>query len=217
MNAWLSLGLGSVSGALASQGLTILISEAKKVLAFKSVSKELASTMEFLLPVVTQIESMQDCMELQDLKDTIAKALVVVDECLRVKEWNVLSKSKYTKKVEEINRKMLKFCQVQLQLLLFRNQLQSITSMETITNYFIFISLKLDLLSVSPLPSPVFTKLSVPKLNMVPVGLDWPLMELKKRLLDNSVATLVVSGPPGCGKTTLVTQLCTDEDIKSMH
>ncbi|KFK28373.1 hypothetical protein AALP_AA8G506900 [Arabis alpina] len=38
--------------------------------------------------------------------------------------------------------------------------------------------------------------------------------ELKKKLLNDSVNTLLVSAPPGCGKTTLVTQLCHDAKIK---
>ncbi|CAH8332697.1 unnamed protein product [Eruca vesicaria subsp. sativa] len=55
---------------------------------------------------------------------------------------------------------------------------------------------------------------SVPKLHKVLFGLDLPLIEVKKKLFDDdSVVSLVISAPPGCGKTTLVTQLCHDDEI----
>ena len=44
-----------------------------------------------------------------------------------------------------------------------------------------------------------------------------PLMELKKKLLDDSLAFLVVCAPPGCGKTTLVTKLFHDQDIRGIY
>lgn len=40
-------------------------------------------------------------------------------------------------------------------------------------------------------------------------------MEVKTKLLNDD--DLVVSAPPGCGKTTLATQLCHDEEIKGME
>ncbi|KAF2560314.1 hypothetical protein F2Q70_00018624 [Brassica cretica] len=48
------------------------------------------------------------------------------------------------------------------------------------------------------------------------LGFDYPLMELKKKLRDDSVGCLVVCAPPGCGKTTLVAQLCHDQEIKAL-
>ncbi|KFK28372.1 hypothetical protein AALP_AA8G506800 [Arabis alpina] len=66
------------------------------------------------------------------------------------------------------------------------------------------------------IPAPVYRDLcSVPKLRKAPVGLDWPLKNLKKKLLgDDSVDRLLVFGASGFGKTTLVTRLCHDPNIK---
>ncbi|XP_035548343.1 probable disease resistance protein At5g66900 [Juglans regia] len=46
------------------------------------------------------------------------------------------------------------------------------------------------------------------------IGFEVPLKELKLHLLKKELNMLVVTAPPGCGKTTLVTMLCHDEQIK---
>lgn len=60
---------------------------------------------------------------------------------------------------------------------------------------------------------------SPPKPRLEPVGLEIPLNELRKKLLmDELSASLnVISAPGGCGKTTLATTLCQDEQIKGTH
>ncbi|CAN7050924.1 hypothetical protein BRARA_G01211 [Brassica rapa] len=104
---------------------------------------------------------------------------------------------------------MLNYCQIVIQLLQSKNQLQS---MEANNNNFQTVFKKLDQLSA---PSPAFGQLcSVPELKTAPVGFALPLMMLKKKLLDAAVVRLVVSAPAGCGKTTLVRHLCHDQDIK---
>ncbi|CAA0412563.1 unnamed protein product [Arabidopsis thaliana] len=214
MNDWASLGIGSIGGAVFSKLLKVVIDEAKKFKAFKPLSKDLVSTMEILFPLTQKIDSMQKELdfgvkELKELRDTIERADVAVRKFPRVKWYE---KSKYTRKIERINKDMLKFCQIDLQLLQHRNQLTLLGLTGNLVNSVDGLSKRMDLLSV---PAPVFRDLcSVPKLDKVIVGLDWPLGELKKRLLDDSVVTLVVSAPPGCGKTTLVSRLCDDPDIK---
>ncbi|CAH8281045.1 unnamed protein product [Arabidopsis lyrata] len=214
MNDWASLGLGSIGGAVFSELLKLVIEEAKKVKAFKPLSKDLVSTMERLFPLTQKIDSMQKELdfgvkELKELRDTIERAGVAVRKFPSVKWYE---KSKYTRKIERINEDMLKFCQIDLQLLQHRNQLTLLGLTGNLVNSVDGLSKRMDLLSVH---APVFRDLcSVPKLDKVIVGLDWPLGELKKRLLDNSVVSLVVSAPPGCGKTTLVSRLCDDPDIK---
>ena len=242
MNDVVSLGVGSVAGAVVSELLKVVIEEAKMVVSFKSVYMELASTMEDVLPAVIEIEMLQGAGELKKLKDIIDEALVLVRKCSQVKRWNLPSKAKYTRKIEEINKKVLKFCQIQLQLIMLRNQrlimhqsgifsymsmpLEGSTMMsdilpedtrEAIESHLKNISKKIDGLSVYP---PVYRDLcSVPMLDKVLVGLDLPLLEIKTKLFkdDDPVVSLVVSAPPGCGKTTLVTQLCHDDEIKGFE
>ncbi|CAN7079830.1 unnamed protein product [Brassica oleracea var. botrytis] len=247
MNDVVSLGVGSVAGAVVSELLKVVIEEAKMVLTFKSVYMELASTMEDVLPIMEEIEMLPGAGELKKFKDIINEARVLVRKCSQVKRWNLPSKAKYTRKIEEINKKMLKYCQIQLQLIMFRNQrlimhqkgwfacedipdevstlppdmlsdmppnvpsdCLPVYTREAIESHLKSIKKKLDYFSVSP---PVYVDLcSVPKLDKVLVGLDLPLMEVKKKFLGDD--DLVVSAPPGCGKTTLVTQLCHDDEIK---
>lgn len=215
MTDWVDLGLGSVAGALVSEALKLVIEEAKKYKSFKPLSKDLVSTMERLLPLTKKIDSMQNELdlgsgELKQLRETIERARVLV---LKFPSVRFYEKSKYTRKIVEINEDLAKFCDIDLQLLQYRNQLTLLGVAGNLVDKVDGLSKRMDgLMSVHV---PVFRDLcSVPKLDKVLVGLDWPLMELKKRLLDDAVANLVVSAPPGCGKTTLATQLCHDADVK---
>ncbi|KAL0657051.1 hypothetical protein Bca4012_077635 [Brassica carinata] len=99
MNKATEIVVSAVAGAFASEVLKLAIGEAKLVFAFGYVSKELASTMEDLLPIVTEVESMQDVGELKTLKDTIDKARVVVEECKSVKK----NQGKHSLTLEAIN------------------------------------------------------------------------------------------------------------------
>ena len=214
MTDWVVRGLGSIGGALVSEALKLVIEEAKKYKSFKPLSKDLVSTMERLLPLTKKIDSMQNELdlgsgELKQLRETIEKARVLV---LKFPSVRFYEKSNYTRKIVEINEDLAKFCDIDLQLLQYRNQLTLLGVAGNLVDKVDGLSKRMDgLMSV---PVPVFRDLcSVPKLDKVVVGLDWPLMELKKRLLDDVVVNLVVSAPPGCGKTTLATQLCHDADV----
>ncbi|KAF5798285.1 putative P-loop containing nucleoside triphosphate hydrolase [Helianthus annuus] len=56
----------------------------------------------------------------------------------------------------------------------------------------------------------------VPEVREHIVGFNWHLVKLKLRLRENGTRVLVVSGPAGCGKTTLVKLLCHDNQIKDI-
>lgn len=217
MNKGVEILVSSVAGAITSELLKFAIEEAKLVFAFDDVSKELASTMEDLLPIVTEIELMQDVGELKTLTDTIDKARVLVEECKGVKKWEIHLKEYYTRRVYKINRKLVDFCQVQLQLIRHRNEGKNFTHMLVALNSCVItICKRIDAMNVRPR---CYTKLSsVPKIDdKVHIGMDWPLIKLKNKVIQDSLDRLLVSASPGCGKTTLVTQLCHDQDIKGKH
>ncbi|CAH8360921.1 unnamed protein product [Eruca vesicaria subsp. sativa] len=236
MNDVASLGVGSVAGAAVSELLKVVIEMAKMVAAFKEKYMELASTLEDMRPIIEDIERLQGSGELKKFIDLINEARVLVRKSSKVKRWNLPARVKYTRRIDDINQRMRNFCQIQVQLLILRNQnvimsqlttsfcspslspkpsdMLPVHTMKALQSHLQSINNKLDVLSVSP---PVYKDLcSVPKLDKVLVGLDLPLMEIKKKLLDDddSVVSLVVSAPPGCGKTTLVTQLCHDGGIE---
>ena len=59
------------------------------------------------------------------------------------------------------------------------------------------------------------TRLELPPLPRLVVGMDAPLKDLKEKLLcDDGVSMLVLTAPGGCGKTTLATMFCKDEEVK---
>ncbi|PRQ47851.1 putative powdery mildew resistance protein, RPW8 [Rosa chinensis] len=55
---------------------------------------------------------------------------------------------------------------------------------------------------------------AVPELPTLTVGLDGPLNELKMKLFNNGVSMVVLTAPGGCGKTTLATKFCQDEQVQ---
>ncbi|CAH8316021.1 unnamed protein product [Eruca vesicaria subsp. sativa] len=216
MNKAVELPLSGFVGAVVSQLLTTVIAEAKLVCDFKSVSEDLATTMDELVPIVREIESILDVGELKTLEDTIGEAQVLVQECKGVKKWEIHLNSYYTRRVNKVNKKMVKFCQVQLQLIMRRDQGMYFTHTLVAMNSCVQTICKRfdDLLDVRPR---VYRNLcSVPKLdNKNHVGLDLPLMMLQKKVVDDdSLGSLLVSAPPGCGKTTLVTKLCHHQAVK---
>ncbi|CAB4287484.1 unnamed protein product [Prunus armeniaca] len=56
---------------------------------------------------------------------------------------------------------------------------------------------------------------AAPELPALVVGLDFPLKELKRKLLNlkDGVSMLVLTAPGGCGKTTLATAFCQDQEV----
>ncbi|KAL1208663.1 Protein DA1-related 3 [Cardamine amara subsp. amara] len=129
---------GAALGGPFSEFFKRLIEEAKKVKDFKPVSEDLASTMERLVPIFNEIDSMQQGTnypgsgELKVLMETIERAVKMVRKCSSVQWYSIGKKAYYTRKIRAINQDLLRFCQTELQLIQYRNQLKSMQMLATL-------------------------------------------------------------------------------------
>ncbi|KAL0721682.1 hypothetical protein Bca4012_036281 [Brassica carinata] len=127
----------------------------------------------------------------------------MVSKCSRVQWFSFGEKAWYTRKIKGINQDFRRFFEQDLQLIQYKYQLHSMSSLST----------KIDILSDTVKGSAEL--FVVPQLETVTIfWLHRPLRELKKMLLEDRVVTVVVSAPSACGKTMLVTKVCHDADVK---
>lgn len=201
---------GAVLGAPVSVIFNLLIEEVKKVKDFKPISRDLLSNMERLVPIINQIDSMPQgtgpCEDdLKFLLETMKRAEDMVSKCSRVQWFSFGEKAWYTRQIKGINQDFRRFFEQDLQLIQYKYQLHSMSSLST----------KIDILSDTVKGS---TELFVvPQPETVTIfWLHRPLRELKKMLLEDQVVTVVVSAP-ACGKTMLVTKVCQDADVKGTY
>ena len=61
-----------------------------------------------------------------------------------------------------------------------------------------------------------YEKKDAPEAPSFVVGVDKQYQEVKSRLLQKGASVTVVSGPGGCGKTTLVKKIYNDPEIKGI-
>ncbi|KAG2298589.1 hypothetical protein Bca4012_009839 [Brassica carinata] len=112
--------------------MKMVISKAKKVKDFKPLFKELASTMQRLVPIIQEMDILQERLdpgnkELNFLTKTLRRAENMVRKCSRVREYDSLKKISYAEIIKGINDDFLKFCQLDLPLIQHRNMLRSLS------------------------------------------------------------------------------------------
>lgn len=196
----LMLLVGAGVGEAVSKLSDAIIEVITKTSQFKSSLTELQQTVTRIKPIINQIEELnvklnrpihETEMFIAQLKD----AEDLVRECLHIK-WRFFKKYPHSLKLENLNKSLMRFCQVEVQLLITRCILD---------------------LSLMTRGSSGWS-CGVPLLNGDVIGFEDRVRDLKAMVLKDSevddCSVVVVSAAGGCGKTTLVTSLCHDPDIK---
>ncbi|KAM2622148.1 hypothetical protein TB2_026811 [Malus domestica] len=206
-------GLGTLVNAL----YDVLKELITKNVMFKPLLKNIKFRLDSLEPLLKDIERSNKKLDLSDkelrnLKLHLEEGIHLVQKCKKIRWWSVLvyKRYKYANKLIEWD--------ASLQRLLDMLKVQGIRDVKdnavTVKNVEEAV-IRIESNMVIPKQPDSEAWCAVPQLPPLVVGLDFPLKELKRKLLkDKNVSMVVLTAPGGCGKTTLATKFCQDKDIK---
>nr|XP_023889709.1 probable disease resistance protein At5g66900 [Quercus suber]XP_023889710.1 probable disease resistance protein At5g66900 [Quercus suber] len=204
---------GAALGAAFGEGFAVLHDTVKDVVSkarmFKPILKRLESTLDRLVPTVNEIRRLSEQLELPEretkkLMEQMEEGEKLVSKCLKIRWWNYVFKFQYSSKLEELDKEIFRFCQLDLQALCTRNGLRTL------------VNVNINLQKVDSVVDRQRVLCTVRDPPDFTVGLDMPMKELKTLLLKEEVQQLLLTAPGGCGKTTLVQMLCQDDQIRGM-
>ncbi|GMI66000.1 N REQUIREMENT GENE 1.1 [Hibiscus trionum] len=221
---------GAALGAAFGELLRTVVEAGRTAAMFRDTLKELQYTLLSMEPVINEIESFNKVSdkehETKQLVEIIDRGHRLVTKCCRIHRWDFIKKTYYVKKLDGFKKSLERLLQI-MQAQLMRDVKEILFETKEISVGIRRLNLKDGsskengaLSQVSDVDSfrvpepPDVGSFKVPQPRGEVVGFDEPLKELKMKLFKDGVSVIVVSAPGGSGKTTLVKQLCQDEEVK---
>nr|GEU37654.1 probable disease resistance protein At5g66900 [Tanacetum cinerariifolium] len=201
--------VGAGLGEILSQLSDAIIHVTKQTSQFKPKLLEIQETLTRIEPLFHDIDKLFEQLDRpQHEKDMfiaqIKGAEAIVRKCERVKR-NYYKKYKHACKLDKLNASLLRFCQIDVQLVILRGVLDFQVAKDA----------EKRMMEGDKTRGRVS---GVPLVKGVVIGFSEQLRALKAMVLKDSTgddcSVVVVSAGGGCGKTTLVTMLCSDLDIQ---
>lgn len=207
---FIGAGVGAGLGEVLSKLTDAIIHVINKTSHFKSNLLEIQETLTRIKPLFHDIDKLIEKQDRpQHEKDMfiaqIKGAEAIVRECECVK-WN--KKYQHACKLDKLNVSLLKFFQIDVQLVIVRGVLDLQVAKDA---------------EKRMMEGDTRDRVSstVPLVKGDVIGFDEQLRALKAMVLKDSTgddcSVVVVSAGGGCGKTTLVTLLCSDLDIQGIQ
>lgn len=217
------------------------------IATFRSKFLSLKQTLVEIQPVFADIERLNNVLEgreeeIEMFKKRLREGEELVRKCSKAKCYDALKKWNYSRKLTKLENSLLKFCQIHGLIQVVRDSKLILVKvsengkkLEEIHSMMRNVSLGKSRSSIgftnSSRSSGRMTGSSfgssngfsgwsdVPQVPDSMVGFEVPLEELKLKLklLQEKDQVLVLSAPPGCGKTTLAAKLCLEDDIKEKY
>lgn len=206
---------GAALGAAFGELFKLVIEVAETTYLFKSRLNHIKKTLDSIGPVIKDISEFDNRLK-RIGKDTDAfleqleAGIKLINKCSKIKPWNVVGKYEYSKKLAGLEKSLLWFMQVPVQVKLASNSMKTLVTVEGVDDKLDILLSKMSILENGGGGG----SCNVPGLPDLIVGLDKPLKELKKMILEFGVSVVVLSAPGGTGKTTLSKMLCKDKEIQ---
>ncbi|KAJ0728244.1 putative powdery mildew resistance protein, RPW8 [Helianthus annuus] len=196
--------------------LKVVLGQTIQTARIKTLVKGLEKTLKVIEPMLRESSRLSRVLDRPENETKMfifhlerGKELVV--KCSRIKFWNVYQKFVYSNKIIRLNNELLMFFKIDLPAIMMSTGMRSLVGIYDLAD-------KMDqVLSVATHVRANRRLRGVPEVREHIVGFNWHLVELKLRLRENGTRVLVVSGPAGCGNTTLVKLLCHDNQIKGTY
>ena len=186
---------------------------------FKPILKKITATVDALKPVIDDIKKLNDELDLQPdeisgFQKEMKKGQDLIVKCSKVHRCNFCIKPHYFDELQELDENLNRWMD-------FMINVQQVR--DTKKNKEIVGQMHQKILGKSGNQAADNRTTStascdVPEqLPSLVVGLDGPLEELKKRLLNSGKSLLLVTGLVGSGKTLLAQKFCLDPHVKGTY
>ncbi|KAJ0770666.1 putative powdery mildew resistance protein, RPW8 [Helianthus annuus] len=196
--------------------LSVVVAQTMQSVKIKTLLKRVKTTLKSIEPIFFEIWRLRKVLDRPEEETTMfishleeGKELIV--KYSRIKFWNIYQKFVYSNKLIRLNNDLLWFFQIELQGNSLSTSMRSLIGIHDLSD-------KMDQLlsAITTHARANDRSCRVPRLPEHIVGFKLHLEELKRRLLNYDTEVLVVSGPGGCGKTTLAKMLCHDNEMKEI-
>ncbi|XP_059623788.1 probable disease resistance protein At5g66900 [Cornus florida] len=207
---------GLVEGALlgASTGVLLkaVLEYIDEVMEYDQNLEGFESRVNLMEPMIREIEEFGRELDVPEeetkmLTDRQQESQNLIGSCSKTRRWNIFKRASKSKKIKKLEDSLVKFFQTSGQVVQIRDNKKILVKLNEIYS---ILNRRVCGPSACGAPAPEFT-----------VGLDVPLHELRtmvlrKDLKEEDAKVVVLSGPGGCGKTTLASMLCQDAEIKGI-
>ncbi|XP_048431278.1 probable disease resistance protein At5g66900 isoform X2 [Pyrus x bretschneideri] len=211
-------GADDLSGSVFNALHEVLMELIAKNVKIKPLLKDINSRLDSLEPLLKYIEKDIEkfkkldlpVVELENLRVHLDKGIELVQKCVKIRRWSAYKSYKYTKKLSGWDKSLQRLLEM-LNVQGIRDMKDSPVLVKNIEKAVSKIESNLGI----PKQPDSEAWCAAPELPPLVVGLDFPLKELKRKLLrDENVSMVVLTALGGCGKTTLATKFCQDTDVK---
>lgn len=237
---------GAALGPVFDRLLKAVLDVGINIVTFRSKFLCLKQTLIEIEPVFADIERLSKALEGRDEEiDMFKKRLMegeeLVRKCSKTKCYDALTKWNYSRKLAKLENSLVKFCQIHGLIQVCRDSKmilvkvnENCKKLDEIHSMMRNVSLTGSGTSsfgfTNSIGSSGWTNGSrfgssngfsgwsdVPPVPDSVVGFQVPIQELKLKLLEEKDQVLVLSAPPGSGKTNLAGMVCQEDDIKAKY